>query len=100
MLTPTGLKVLEYNVRFGDPETQSMMLLVSPDCDLAEVLLACVNGTLASIDLLLLPGYACNVFIASEGYPGAYKSGDLVRLDEAPAGIQLSMQAQKLSMAS
>ena len=42
MLTPSGPKVLEYNVRFGDPETESLMLLLDKDVDLAAVLFVCV----------------------------------------------------------
>lgn len=44
MLTQSGPKVLEYNVRFGDPETQTLILLLTEDTDLAEVLMACVIG--------------------------------------------------------
>ncbi|KAL7928224.1 phosphoribosylglycinamide synthetase [Trichoderma chlorosporum] len=69
MLTRSGPKVLEYNARFGDPETQSMMLLLSQDTDLAAILLACVHGSLRDTHLGIRPGYACNVVISSAGYP-------------------------------
>ncbi|EHK22972.1 uncharacterized protein TRIVIDRAFT_28405 [Trichoderma virens Gv29-8] len=80
MITPYGPKVLEYNVRFGDPETQSMMLLLSQDTDLAAVLLACTQKTLAKTELHVRPGYACNVVISSTGYPGPYKTGQAIQL--------------------
>ncbi|KKP04303.1 phosphoribosylamine-glycine ligase [Trichoderma harzianum] len=81
MITRSGPKVLEYNVRFGDPETQSMMLLLSQDTDLAAVLLACTQGTLEDVQLDVRSGYACNVVISSAGYPGAYSTGEPIRLD-------------------
>ncbi|UKZ74578.1 hypothetical protein TrVFT333_002248 [Trichoderma virens FT-333] len=81
MITPYGPKVLEYNVRFGDPETQSMMLLLSQDTDLAAVLLACTQNALANTELHVRPGYACNVVISSAGYPGPYKTGQAIQLE-------------------
>ncbi|QYS92705.1 Glycinamide ribonucleotide synthetase [Trichoderma simmonsii] len=81
MITPSGPKVLEYNVRFGDPETQTMMLLLSQNTDLAAVLLACTQGTLKDAYLGVRLGYACNVVISSAGYPGPYSTGKPIRLD-------------------
>ncbi|KAF4445507.1 hypothetical protein F53441_10760 [Fusarium austroafricanum] len=80
MFTPFGPKVIEYNVRFGDPETQSSMLLISPDTDLAAILLSCTNGTLSQTTLNLRPGFVCNVVIASGGYPGKYETGKAITL--------------------
>jgi phosphoribosylamine--glycine ligase/phosphoribosylformylglycinamidine cyclo-ligase len=74
MLTSSGLKVLEYNSRFGDPETQALMLLL-PNTDLAKVLLACTNGGLADVDINVCPGFACNVTVAAGGYPERYLTG-------------------------
>ncbi|PTB59981.1 hypothetical protein M431DRAFT_536510 [Trichoderma harzianum CBS 226.95] len=81
MITRSGPKVLEYNVRFGDPETQTMMLLLSHNTDLAAVLLTCTQGTLKDAHLGVRSGYACNVVISSAGYPGPYSTGKPLRLD-------------------
>lgn len=80
MITPSGPKVIEYNVRFGDPETQSSMLLISPDTDLAKIMLSCTNGTLSQTTLKFRPGFACNVVVASGGYPGKYEIGKAISL--------------------
>jgi phosphoribosylamine--glycine ligase len=73
MMTARGPQVLEYNARFGDPETQA--LLVRLDSDLMEALEACVDGHLAEIDLRWNPGAAACVVASSAGYPGSYKTG-------------------------
>lgn len=65
MLTSSGPKVLEYNTRFGDPESQSMFPLLSQDTDLAEVLLACTEGRLNEVNICITPGFACNVIVHS-----------------------------------
>ena len=77
MLTERGPKVLEYNVRFGDPEAQCIMPLL--EGDFAGVLLACAEGRLGSSleagALRASPGYCVSVVMASAGYPGAYPKG-------------------------
>ena len=73
ILTAEGPKVLEYNARFGDPETQ--VVLPRLQTDLAEVLLACAEGRLAEIELSWSPHVAVSVVLASEGYPGSYETG-------------------------
>ena len=73
MLTSDGPKVLEYNVRFGDPETQ--VLLPRLKSDLAQVLLACATGGLADINLEWDLNDAVSVVVASGGYPGDYDTG-------------------------
>ena len=70
MLTKDGLKVLEYNARFGDPETQ--VYLMRLESDLVEVLDACVSGALDRIDIAWRPESAVCVVMASGGYPGSY----------------------------
>ncbi|KAI8892943.1 phosphoribosylglycinamide synthetase [Globomyces pollinis-pini] len=73
MLTRSGPKVLEYNVRFGDPETQVILPLLSDSCDLAEILLAASTGRLDSVNVSFKNAFACTVVAASGGYPGSYK---------------------------
>ncbi|HEV8292254.1 MAG TPA: phosphoribosylamine--glycine ligase [Tepidisphaeraceae bacterium] len=73
MITPNGPKVLEFNCRFGDPETQPLMMRLKSD--LAEVLLATAEGRLNKIDLKWDPRPAICVVAASGGYPGTFKSG-------------------------
>jgi len=71
MLTEAGPKVLEFNVRFGDPETQAILPLMASD--LLPVLEACLDGTLEQAPLRWLPRFCLSVVLASGGYPGAYR---------------------------
>ncbi|KAL2883385.1 hypothetical protein SGCOL_001066 [Colletotrichum sp. CLE4] len=80
--------VLEYNARFGEPETQSMVLLL-PDEALPEIILACVEDRLGDIKLDTLAGFACNITVAAEGYPESYGKGDLIRLDSTSEGVHI-----------
>lgn len=80
MLTKDGPRVLEYNVRFGDPESQSVLPLLKND--LAELMEACCGGTLASHSLSIAPLSACTVVIAAGGYPGAYAKGTLMTVQD------------------
>jgi phosphoribosylamine--glycine ligase len=73
MLTRNGPKVLEFNARFGDPETQVYMMRL--ETDLVELLNASVDGTLNKIDLRWKPEAAVCVVMASGGYPGSYPKG-------------------------
>jgi len=73
MLTPQGPRVVEYNARFGDPETQAVLSLL--DSDLLEIFEACVNGTLDQVDIEWKDAAACCLVLASGGYPVSYKSG-------------------------
>ncbi|KAM7478789.1 hypothetical protein LguiA_027002 [Lonicera macranthoides] len=75
-------KLIEYNVRFGDPECQ--VLMVRLESDLVQVLLAACKGELKDVTLNWSPGSAMVVVMASNGYPGSYKKGTIIRnLDEA-----------------
>ena len=74
MLTSDGPKVLEYNVRFGDPETQPLMMLMSSD--LASVLLASAIGSLRGQKMTFYEQFAASIVLASDGYPGSYKKGN------------------------
>ncbi len=84
MITENGPKVIEYNVRFGDPETQA--ILPRMETDLVPALLACCNGTLDSCEIRYSPRPCVSVVMASEGYPGVYaKAKEITGVDEAEA---------------
>ncbi|HNQ88066.1 MAG TPA: phosphoribosylamine--glycine ligase [Verrucomicrobiota bacterium] len=85
MLTADGPKVLEFNARFGDPETQ--VYLPRLESDLVELLLACVEGTLETADLRWSPMAAVCVVMASGGYPGSYAKGKPIAGLEAAADL-------------
>jgi len=73
MMTARGPQVLEFNARFGDPETQA--ILVRLESDLVDALEACVDGTLADTPLRWMSGASACVVASSGGYPGSYKNG-------------------------
>lgn len=73
MLTPNGPKVIEYNCRFGDPETQVVLPLL--ESDLLDIMQATTNGTLADTEVKFADKHACCVILASNGYPTSYKKG-------------------------
>jgi len=76
MMTARGPVVLEYNTRFGDPETQAILMRL--DSDLYEAFEACVEGRLSDTEFRWRPGASVCVVAASGGYPGAYRTGCLV----------------------
>jgi phosphoribosylamine--glycine ligase len=82
MLTPKGIKVLEFNARFGDPETQVILPLLQSD--LFEVMQACVQGKLGRLVLDWSPKSAVTVVLASPGYPGDYPKGLPIQIPEQP----------------
>jgi phosphoribosylamine--glycine ligase len=73
MMTARGPQVLEFNARFGDPETQA--ILVRLESDLADALESCIDGRLNETELRWTPGASACVVASSAGYPGAYKTG-------------------------
>ena len=84
MLTPEGPKVLEFNARFGDPETQ--VVLPRLKNDLVEVMLACANQTLDQVELAWRDEWAVSVVLTSAGYPGSYEKGKVITgIDDAAA---------------
>ena len=84
MMTRDGPKLIEYNVRFGDPECQVLMLRLMSD--LVPALLASRDGQLKSFDLRWYPQPALTVVMAARGYPGAYARGSVIEgLDDAAA---------------
>ena len=76
MLTPAGPKVLEFNARFGDPETQ--VILPRLKNDLVEVMLACAEQRLDEVELSWRDDWAVSVVLTSAGYPGAYEKGKVI----------------------
>jgi phosphoribosylamine---glycine ligase len=90
MMTARGPQVLEFNARFGDPETQAILMRL--ESDLVEALMACTNGQLAETELRWNPGAAACVVASSSGYPGIYKTGlPITGLDKAAQipGVQV-----------
>ena len=85
MLTPDGVRVLEFNARFGDPETEVYMRLL--ESDIVEIFEASIDGTLDTLSIDWKSGYAVNIVLASGGYPEKYEKGKVI------AGID---QAEKL----
>ncbi len=85
MLTPTGPSVIEYNTRFGDPETQ--VVLPRLETDLLELLWAAAKGELKVIKLAVKPEYSLCVVIAAQGYPESYTKGDIINIPSLPENI-------------
>ena len=80
MITKDGPKVIEYNCRFGDPETQVVLPLL--ESDLFTVMRSCTDGTLKKEDVRFRDGSACCVVVASSGYPKKYETGYEITFDE------------------
>ena len=93
MLTPKGPKVIEYNCRFGDPETQVVLPLLKSD--LFTVMQAVANGTLGDMKVEFSEGHACCVVVASKGYPVSYQSGFELTLPEAKEGEYIFVAGAK-----
>lgn len=89
MLTPDGLKVLEFNVRFGDPETQ--VVLPRLESDLVELLATAAAGDLG-VDPVFSPDSAVTVVCASEGYPSAPRTGEVI------TGIDIAREVEGVSV--
>jgi phosphoribosylamine--glycine ligase/phosphoribosylaminoimidazole synthetase len=86
MLTSEGPRVLEFNCRFGDPETQVLLPLL--ESDLAGILEACIDGALPLADIRWSAGSAATVVLAAPGYPGDYPKGlPILGLDALPADV-------------
>lgn len=85
MLTPDGIRVLEFNCRFGDPETQVVLPLL--ETDLLEIVEACVTGNLADVKIKWKNGAAVCVVLASKGYPENVESGNPVAMEEFPGDM-------------
>lgn len=83
MLTPKGPKVIEYNCRFGDPETQVVLPLL--ESDLFKIMRAVASGTLADCEVRFSDGAAACVIMASDGYPEKYESGFEIKMSDSVA---------------
>ncbi|OGI94126.1 phosphoribosylamine--glycine ligase, partial [Candidatus Nomurabacteria bacterium RIFCSPLOWO2_01_FULL_40_18] len=102
MLTKDGPKILEYNTRFGDPETQTYMRLL--ETDLLDIIDACIDGKLKDLEIQWEKNlFACNIVLCSGGYPGNYEKGKEILglnspLEEYPlggGGLNLSTPSRK-----
>jgi phosphoribosylamine--glycine ligase/phosphoribosylformylglycinamidine cyclo-ligase len=78
MITKPGPKALEYNARFGDPETQTLLPLLKSD--LAGIMMACVEKRLHEVELVMDSKSCAVVIISSKGYPGEYSQGDKITI--------------------
>jgi len=96
MLTPHGPRVVEYNARFGDPETQPILSLLKTD--LLDIFEAVVDGRLHELELEWMSGFACCVVMASGGYPEKYGKGyEITGLDQIPEDITVFHAGTALS---
>ena len=95
MLTPRGPKVIEYNCRFGDPETQVVLPLL--ESDLFTVMKAVADEKLDSVDVRFRGGSACCVVMASRGYPEKYETGYEITLPPEEEDINIYIAGAKLS---
>ena len=88
MLTPDGPKVIEYNCRFGDPETQVVLPLLKND--LLEIMMACTNETLSEQNVEFYDHSACCVIMASNGYPQKYQSGYEIKIGDVNGEVYVA----------
>ncbi|TVY38172.1 Bifunctional purine biosynthetic protein [Lachnellula subtilissima] len=89
MITKSGPKTLEYNVRFGDPETQTLLPLVSKDTDLAEIMVACTDGRLDGLSIKIDSKASTTVVVAAGGYPDSYEKGTPMQVGTPPADTNI-----------
>jgi phosphoribosylamine--glycine ligase/phosphoribosylformylglycinamidine cyclo-ligase len=95
MITPQGPKTLEYNVRFGDPETQTVLPLLKDD--LADIMLACTSGLLRYVPVTVTAEFSATVVVAAGGYPEAYAKGTPMQVGSPPAGTNIFHAGTKIS---
>ncbi|KAK3313826.1 phosphoribosylglycinamide synthetase [Apodospora peruviana] len=97
MITADGPKTLEYNVRFGDPETQTLLPLL--ESDLAEIMEACTTGTqlLKHVPVKVSPKFSTTVVVAAPGYPESYPKSIPMQVSSTPEGINIFHAGTKLS---
>ena len=93
MITPDGPKVIEYNCRFGDPETQVVLPLL--ETDLLTIMQAVSEGRLKDVDVKFRKEHACCVVLASKGYPQSYEKGFEMTLPETAADEEIYIAGAK-----
>ncbi|CBQ68240.1 probable bifunctional purine biosynthetic protein ade1 [Sporisorium reilianum SRZ2] len=97
MLTADGPKVLEYNVRFGDPETEAVLeLLDESQTSLADIVLACVERRLDQVKPVVRNQHAVSIVLASQGYPGKYPTGVPITIGAVPDNVTVYHAGTKL----
>lgn len=89
MITADGPKVLEYNVRFGDPETQTLLPLLNSKTDLIRILLACTDGYLDAMTLQIESKFSATVVAVAGGYPGTHAKGEEISVPDTPANTRI-----------
>lgn len=94
MITKDGPKVIEYNCRFGDPETQVVLPLL--ESDLLDIMIKTSKGELSESDVKFSDGAAACVVVASEGYPGSYDKGYEITLPENPSDTEIYVAGAQL----
>ncbi|KAI1364737.1 phosphoribosylamine--glycine ligase [Xylaria arbuscula] len=97
MITSSGPKALEYNVRFGDPETQTILPLLSDDTDLAKIMLACSKGHLDSVSIKIKNEFSTTVVVAAGGYPESYAKGEEITIQTPPPAVNIFHAGTKLT---
>lgn len=97
MMTKDGPKVLEYNVRGGDPETQTLLPLLTDDTDLAEIMVACTEHWLDGVEIKVKPNFSTTVVAVAGGYPNSYAKGKAITLDPVPEGTLIFHAGTTLS---
>lgn len=94
MITKKGVYLLEYNVRFGDPETQAVLSLM--ESDLTDVINTAIDGTLSTLEIAWKSGASACVTAASKGYPGDYETGfEITGIEKADAKVYIAGAVEK-----
>ena len=95
MLTKSGPKALEYNARFGNPETQTLLPLLKSD--FAEIMVACVERRLHELNVEMHDKFCAVVIISAKWYPGAYLEGDVIDFDPCESNTGMSQISRGFS---
>eukprot|EP00126_Sphaerothecum_destruens_P001996 Sdes_comp15445_c0_seq1m4340 len=93
MMTKQGPYLLEYNCRFGDPETQVVLPLLSEECDFADLIEACVSSKLDSVNITFKKQHAATIVLVSRGYPGKYAKNFKITIPQISLNDQFIFHA-------